>query len=118
MREEIIFKLRDETGVPEKTASLTRILQGTGIDVIFDATAECLKFNYETSCVEKKRTRGAGRNRVVTDITYTVKDVKELCKNHSKHEICEILGVSRATFYRRLKEAEHKSDNSSFLADA
>lgn len=117
MREEIIFKLKDETGVSEKTASLNRILRGTGIDVNFDATSECLKFNYETTCVEKKRTRGAGRNRVVTDITYTVKDVRELCKNHSKQEVCEILGVSRATFYRRLKEAEQKSDNSSFLAD-
>jgi len=117
MWEEVMFKVKDETGVAEKTEMLSRILQGTGIDVNYDSATESLTFNYETNCVEKKKTRCAGRNRIAADITYTVKDVRELCKKHPAKEVYELLGISKATFYRRLKESERKSDNSSFLAD-
>lgn len=67
-----------------------------------------LDFNYDTDVVKKKATRNAGRKEIFPKEAITLGEVKEMKKSMSNDQIAITLGLSRATFYRKLKA--HKKE--------
>ena len=59
-------------------------------------------------CMPDHKTRNAGRrkNYNVNEKGYTYGEVKQLLKEHTAEEVSIMLGMSRRTLYRHLKEYE------------
>lgn len=68
-----------------------------------------LTIRIDSEKVKNKLNRNAGRKRRCTEKTYTLEEVKKMLKNLTAKEVAENLGLSRATLYRRLKDAEERS---------
>ena len=94
---------------------LKNILAKSGIEVEYDAAKNSLIFNYETDEVRGKQTRNAGRKRKADELHFTVKDVREMMIEKRPEEIYRTLGISRATYYRRVAQMDEKSDFEWFL---
>ena len=94
---------------------LKNILAESGIEVEYDAAKKSLIFNYETNEVQRKQTRNAGRKRKADELHLTVKDVREMMSKKRPEEIYRTLGISKATYYRRVAQMDEKSDFEWFL---
>jgi len=95
---------------------LKEVLEGTAITVKLnsDGDSNYLLFNYDTYEVEQKKTRGAGRKEVCSPLPLTRGEVAEMRKSMSESEILEQLGLSRSTYYRRLKKFGNDSSDLMF----
>ena len=89
---------------------LKNILAESGIEVEYDVAKKSLIFNYDTDEVQRKQTRNAGRKRKVAELHLTVKDVREMMHKKRPEEIYRTLGISKATYYRRVAQMDEKSD--------
>ena len=94
---------------------LKDILAESGIEVEYDTAKKSLIFNYETNEVRKKQTRNAGRKRIADELHLTVKDIREMMSEKRPEEIYRTLGISKATYYRRVAQMNEKSDFEWFL---
>ena len=94
---------------------LKDILAESGIEVEYDAAKKSLIFNYETNEVQRRQTRNAGRKRKADELHLTVKDVREMMSEKRPEEIYRTLGISKATYYRRVAQMNEKSDFEWFL---
>lgn len=65
-----------------------------------------LRIAYDTNDVQKICSRGAGRPKKYLNSISTVEEVRERMKNETAEDIAESLGISRSTFFRKLKEIE------------
>ena len=81
----------------------------------YDAAKKSLIFNYETNEVQRRQTRNAGRKRKADELHLTVKDVREMMSEKRPEEIYRTLGISKATYYRRVAQMDEKSDFEWFL---
>ena len=61
--------------------------------------------------MRRKQTRNAGRKRKADEMHLTVKDVREMMSVKRPEEIYHTLGISKATYYRRVAQMREKSDN-------
>jgi transcriptional regulator of acetoin/glycerol metabolism len=115
MYENAIFSLSGSVeSKKEDLSKLQEILKGTGINAKIreDGEHSYLIFNYDTDRVKQIRTRGAGRKEVYSPIPVTCAEVAEMRKTMNEAEILEQLGMSRSTYYRRLKRLDgHFSDD-------
>lgn len=77
-----------------------------------DLKGKYIKIDFDT----KKNKRGAGRKQKFVSGSYTLKEVEEMLKTSSAEEVANELGVSRATFFRKLKKSREWGDqNERFL---
>ena len=110
-----------EDKVEESLAEINKMIEFLGISFIHDTTAggeSILKIQFDTKKIEKCKKRGAGRPRNYRTSSFSYGDIyKWRSEGKTTREIIEILNCSRATYYRRLKEAKawHTSEDTRWL---
>ncbi len=99
-----------EDKVEESLAEINEMIESLGIRITHDKTAggeSILKIQFDTKKIEKNKKRGAGRPRNYRTSSFTYGDIyKWRSEGKTTKEIIETLHCSRATYYRRLKEAQ------------
>lgn len=88
---------------------LKDLLAPLGIELIMDTELMALVFQYDSNELQAKQTRNAGRPRAKKRdrvSPYTITEVKTLMKELPADQVAAQVGVSRATLYRKLKEAD------------
>ena len=99
-----------EDNIDESLAEINEMIMSLGIHIIHDTTSggeSILKIQFDTKKIEQSKKRGAGRPRNYKATTFTYGDIRGWRREgKSTKEIIEILDCSRATYYRRLKEAQ------------
>ena len=112
-----MFFLLNEEDLDEKIAKIeefNRVFQKSGVilEVENINNLNVLKINYDT----EKNKRGAGRKQKFVQGTYTLSDIEQMLKKTSAEEVAMKLGISRATFFRKLKRSRELGDsNKRFL---
>lgn len=112
-----MFFLLNEEDLDEKIAKIeefNRVFQKSGVilEVENINNLNVLKINYDT----EKNKRGAGRKQKFVQGTYTLNDIEQMLKKTSAEEVAMKLGISRATFFRKLKRSRELGDsNKRFL---
>ena len=112
-----MFFLLNEEDLDEKIAKIeefNRVFQKSGVilEVENINNLNVLKINYDT----EKNKRGAGRKQKFIQGTYTLSDIEQMLKKTSAEEVAMKLGISRATFFRKLKRSRELGDsNKRFL---
>lgn len=100
-----------EEKVEESLAEINQLIGSLGITISHDTTAggeSILKLQLDTKKIENCKKRGAGRPRKYKATSYTYGDVYAWRREgKTTKEIIEILDCSRATYYRRLKDAKN-----------
>lgn len=107
MTESIVFTLKDyepDSWTLEKISELNMKLLKLGavIHLGKDGNDVCCEIKYDTEQLDNAITRGAGRKRKRVE-GYTVGDVRRMLDMYTAEIVADVLGVSRATLYRRLK---------------
>ena len=115
MRESYKLSVQETIETQHTIDKLKSILAESGIEVEYDGIKKSLIFNYETNEVRKKRTRNAGRKRKADELHLTVKDIREMMSKKRPEEIYRTLGISKATYYRRVAQMDEKGDLEWFL---
>ncbi|MBQ7918821.1 MAG: hypothetical protein IJ324_02625 [Lachnospiraceae bacterium] len=99
-----------EDKVEDSLTEINQMIDSLGIRFIHDTTAggeSILKIQFDTKKIEKNKKRGAGRPRNYRTSTFSYGDIyKWRSEGKTTKEIIETLHCSRATYYRRLKEAK------------
>ena len=88
---------------------LERLVEPFGVKVAYSKCKEGYNVNlsWDTSAVNRKSSRYAGRNKVATDIDWTQVDYLK-SMGMTNDEISDHLGVNIRTYYRR--QAENKKN--------
>lgn len=115
MKESYILKIKNTPDTEQVINRLRDVLLLSGIEIEYFPVQNSLKFNFDTSAVQDRATRHAGRKKKMDDLGLTVGEIKEMLQNSHPQEIWKLLGISKATFYRRMKQMEEKSDNDWFM---
>mgnify|MGYP000353763740 FL=1 len=94
----------------EKVNELNELLETSGVNFSIEPKSNdlYLSIKYDKDKIRNQQTRNAGRrkNYKVNEKGYTYGDVKQLLKEHTAEEVSIMLGMSRRTLYRHLKEYE------------
>ena len=88
---------------------LRGVLAPLGIELTMDTEMMALVFQYDSNELQTKQTRNAGRPRAKARdraMPYTITEVKNMMKEMPADQVAAQIGVSRATLYRKLKEAD------------
>ena len=103
----------------EKVNELNELLETSGVNFSIEPKSNdlYLSIKYDKDKIRNQQTRNAGRrkNYKVNEKGYTYGEVKQLLKEHTAEEVSIMLGMSRRTLYRHLKEYE---DPASFHIDS
>ncbi len=121
MLQHIYFELKglDRFEDEENVKILNQYLQKCGIKVEIEEQQGILErhsylsFKFDGENVEKKMNRDAGKHKKMVrseqqNDFITLGQIKAMQKERKNDEIIEELDISRATFYRRLKEHKEK----------
>ena len=94
----------------EKVNELNELLETSGVNFSIEPKSNdlYLPIKYDKDKIRNQQTRNAGRrkNYKVNEKGYTYGEVKQLLKEHTAEEVSIMLGMSRRTLYRHLKEYE------------
>ena len=94
----------------EKVNELNELLETSGVNFSIEPKSNdlYLSIKYHKDKIRNQQTRNAGRrkNYKVNEKGYTYGEVKQLLKEHTAEEVSIMLGMSRITLYRHLKEYE------------
>ena len=107
--------------VSEYFLELNELLGTSGVNFSIEPIPKSndlhLSIKYDKDKIRNQQTRNAGRrkNYNVNEKGYTYGEVKQLLKEHTAEEVSIMLGMSRRTLYRHLKEYE---DPASFHIDS
>ena len=103
----------------EKVNELNELLETSGVNFSIEPKSNdlYLSIKYDKDKIRNQQTRNAGRrkNYKVNEKGYTYGEVKQLLKEHTAEEVSIMLGMSRRTLYRHLKEYE---DPTSYQIDS
>lgn len=109
MSELFTFKL-DKKNYTDSVSKLNEILNNLGVtfEIIQEETTAKKTTNYLTiSCntqkMKEKMQRNAGRKPSVVKNAYTIGEIKEMAAELTAEEIAKRLGISRSTYFRKLK---------------
>lgn len=120
--EEIRLKIDDEASVEIEFDKLHSLMKLINIDckmeVIEKESMSGTKFydkymliRYDRQEVYRKLHRSRGGNKKKMNRSYIkVEEVRKRMETENADEIAESLGISRATLFRRLKQAEEKNE--------
>ena len=93
-----------------KVNELNELLETSGVNFSIEPKSNdlYLSIKYDKDKIRNQQTRNAGRrkNYKVNEKGYTYGEVKQLLKEHTAEEVSIMLGMSRRTLYRHLKEYE------------
>ena len=99
-----------EDMVEESLLEINEMIECLGIVFVHDTTPggeSILKIQFDTKKIEKCKKRGAGRPRNYRSSAFSYGDIyRWRSEGKTTKEIIETLECSRATYYRRLKEAK------------
>lgn len=110
-----------EDKVSESLKEINALIGSLGICLLHDTTAggqSIIKLQLDTKKIENSKKRGAGRPRGYHSSTFSYGDIYAWRREgKTTKEIIEILNCSRATYYRRLKEAKlwNTSDDTKWI---
>ena len=110
-----------EDKVDESLEEINQMIRSLGICFSHDITSggeSIIKIQFDTKKLENSKRRGAGRPRNYRTTAYSYGDIyKWRSEGKTTKEIIEMLDCSRATYYRRLKEAKawHTSEDTRWL---
>ena len=94
----------------EKVNELNELLETSGVNFSIEPKSNdlYLSIKYDKDKIRNQQTLNAGRrkNYKVNEKGYTYGEVKQLLKEHTAEEVSIMLGMSRRTLYRHLKEYE------------
>ena len=94
----------------EKVNELNELLETSGVNFSIEPKSNdlYLSIKYDKDKIRNQQTRNAGRrkNYKVNEKGYTYGEIKQLLKEHTAEEVSIMLGMSRRTLYRHLKEYE------------
>ena len=94
----------------EKVNELNELLETSGVNFSIEPKSNdlYLSIKYDKDKIRNQQTRNAGsrKNYKVNEKGYTYGEVKQLLKEHTAEEVSIMLGMSRRTLYRHLKEYE------------
>ena len=94
----------------EKVNELNELLETSGVNFSIEPKSNdlYLSIKYDKDKIRNQQTRNAGRrkNYKVNEKGYTYGEVKQLLKEPTAEEVSIMLGMSRRTLYRHLKEYE------------
>ena len=94
----------------KKVNELNELLETSGVNFSIEPKSNdlYLSIKYDKDKIRNQQTRNAGRrkNYKVNEKGYTYGEVKQLLKEHTAEEVSIMLGMSRRTLYRHLKEYE------------
>lgn len=116
MKESYRLLIKESADTKMIVEKLKSILLESKVELVYDPIAESLIFNFDTNEVKRKLNRNAGRKRKTDDIHMTVGEVRKLMQEKRPEEIYGLLGISKATYYRRIAQMEEKSDMEWFLS--
>lgn len=112
------YSLRSVTEATETdTAKLNELLQKIGAKAEIQDLGDGyyrLSVKYDPEEVQKKVTRGAGRPQKSAKEWLTIGAVREMAKAQGVAATAEYLGLSKATYYRRMKEYANVPDGDTF----
>lgn len=115
----LLDMVNDET--KEDVSELKEILEKIGMTLSIqkseDGERDFLMFNYDPENVLAKFSRNAGRKQAMTEGYLTFEDIKNMQKEMNNEEIIKKIGISKATFYRRLKECKSQIEQYGFNYD-
>lgn len=96
--------------IEEHISEINQMIESLGIKFSHDTTMggeSILKIQFDTVKIERCKKRGAGRPRNYRTSAFSYGDIyKWRSEGKTTKEIIETLHCSRATYYRRLKEAK------------
>lgn len=108
--ENLFFMLAMEPDETDKESleKLNTLLSRLNINFEFRKVKEnhFLKINYDTDDVQRIFSRGAGRPQKFVPSAPTVAEIRERMKTETAEDVAKSLGLSRSTFFRKLKWAE------------
>ena len=96
----------------ERVMELNNLLNKIGAKAQIETYEACgethynLYITYDEEEVNKKTTRGAGAKRKTLNKILTVEEVKKRLETETADDVAKDLGISRATFFRKMKENE------------
>lgn len=103
----------------EKVNELNELLETSGVNFSIEPKSNdlYLSIKYDKDKIRNQQTRNAGRrkNYKVNEKGYTYGEVKQLLKEHTAEEVSIMLGMSRRTLYRHLKEYEDPTSYHGFV---
>ncbi len=114
-------KVSPEDHVEESLAEINEMIENLGIKFYHDVTTggeSIIKIQLDSQRIDEVRKRGAGRPRNYRSSEFSYGNIFQWRKEgKTTKEIIEILDCSRATYYRRLKEARqwNTSDDTKWL---
>lgn len=123
MQEFLSFSLNQSDNLTESVDKLRELLSHLGASVNLSEYPSSSKaqssyifmsITYDSQTVKKKVTRGAGpkrgRNQNPKNLTWG--EVMKLRESHTAKEVAEMLGISRDTFYKRIRKRSEFSEDS------
>lgn len=114
------FSLSGSREMVEKNMKrLTELLgfSGTSFSIIESNNTQMLCIDIDEKKINKSRTRNAGRKPKQVENFYTYAEIKEMKTKMNAADIAKFLGISRATYFRILKEFSDNGydDNMPFM---
>lgn len=106
MKDSVSFMLNGYVDTEESVSKLNKILNAIDINCSIRYVNErpFLTFDYDDEVVRQKITRKAGRKKTNIKNYMTVGELRKMQQKLSNAEIARQLGISRATFYRKLEQ--------------
>ena len=107
--DKIHIPIRKTAYMDTEIERLKGVLAPLGIELGIDNELMALVFQYDSNKLQEKQTRNAGRPRAKErdrSLPYTITEVKTMMKEMTADQVAAQIGVSRATLYRKLKEAD------------
>ena len=116
MKKRIILPLHPDIVNIEKRlaemSELNEILRSTG--VVIDMECDSVIIECDTDRIEYNKSRGAGRKMKITAQRVTCAEIAGMRETMKEHEILSQLGISRSTYYRRLRRLKTAKPDSRF----
>ena len=111
-----VIKLKlDERENKSSVELLQSVLKELKVDTEFDEVKRELKFSFDTELIKKLRTRNAGAKVKELNDLYSMREIEEMQKTMTGTEIAKTIGISRALYFKRLKEHRELGYNESDL---
>lgn len=114
MSDTIKIKL-DESENEKSVEILQAILQELKVETEFDKDSHYMKFSFDTEVLKKFRTRNAGAKIKELNDLYSMKEIEQMQKTMTGEQIANTIGISRALYFKRLKEHREKGYRESDL---
>lgn len=111
-----VIKIKLDESENEKSIELLQsILKELKVNTEFDNNTKYMKFSFDATGLKIFRTRNAGAKVKELKALYSMKEIEEMQKTMTGKQIANEIGISRALYFKRLKEHREKGYRESDL---